>query len=257
MNPDSIVKEIKEKHIQPIPRSRIVLFRRLMWSIGIIVTLVGALAFAKVIAGLLAAGWESWDYTFPTFRSFFFSIMPVAWILLIVVFSIIASILFQKTEGGYRYKRIVVILSSISISFILAIVILTVGAYTNANNFFTSGILLKEARIWSNPDEGRLFGSIESRSDGGIIIKDIYGQLWIIDTRYLLPVSQEVSSEEDVVRIIGIETDNNVFLACQILAFEDGERALLMKISEEDWQTNAPKSDTIRDVCNTVLKESL
>ncbi len=256
MDPDRIIHTIKENHISPIPRSRFVILRTVTWAVGITVTILGGFVFAKVIASLLSASWESWDYVFPTFQSFLFSAMPFVWMLLIIVFAVLSTFIIHKTEVGYKYKRVLLLIVSILISFALAVVILTVGAKVNANKFFTSGLAIKEAVTWSNPDKGRLFGSVESRSSGGIVLRDIYGDLWIVDTSRLLPKSQEFAEEESMVRVIGIQTDDNIFLACQVLPFDYDSQVFEIGVGDEYRKSiseNIP--DVAKDVCKAVLKE--
>lgn len=256
MDPNRIIHVIKEKHISPIPRSRFVMLRTLTWAVGIVVTGIGGFVFAKVIASLMAAGWESWDYVFPTFQSFFFSAVPFVWIALIVVFATLGTYIIQNTEVGYKYKRALLLVASLLVSFALAIVILAVGAKLNANTFFESGVAIREARIWSNPDEGRLLGSIESRSGGGIILRDIYSRLWIVDTSRLLPKSQDIIATHDTVRLVGVQTDENIFLACQALAFDYGSQVFEVPIGDADGKPlSMPMPELAQDVCRAVLKK--
>lgn len=257
MDENKILNTIKQNGIKPIPKRHFLIKKYLVISLGVIVTILGATIFAKIVASILVTGWEYWDYVFESFYSFVYFAMPVAWIILLIIFTFLTPFIFEKTTHGYRYKKIILVMFSILISIILGLVILKVGAHTGLNKFFVQPAQKREAMIWVNPSQGRLAGYIGVRGNDSIILEDYSGKFWAIDVSNLLPASKKIYENNDQIRIIGVEIDDNTFIACQIMPFDITEN-----LNFEDEEIPLPnklknRTNIANDVCSAILRTDL
>jgi len=256
MDPNIIINKIKNSGITPISRKHFIFKRALVIGLGIIVTILGALVFAKITASLLTASWKDWDYVFNSFGSFVYFAMPVSWVLTLIAFIILTPFILEKTSNGYKYKRIILILFSILSSIILGLVILKVGAYTGINKFFVTNVEKHEAILWTKPMDGRLSGHITARATESLIIQDFKGKIWAVDISNVLDLSKKIAQEEENIKIIGIEIDDNTFLACQILPFDVTETPNLGHV-EETGDSSTKISVIAKDICAVILRNDL
>lgn len=257
MNPEDILQTIRKNEIKPISKNIFIIKRVTSWAIALIATLAGAFAIAKIITSIILASWEYWDYSFDTIGSFIFSTLPILWIIFLVTFIFCMPYIVHKTKNGYKYKGAIIVLSSIVISFILAIFILKVGSYTNTNGIFINPLISSEIRTWSNPNGGRLSGYVDVHTNSTMIIRDFSGVIWIVDISNLLPGSKDVIVDNGVVRIVGLKTDDNVFLACQVLPFDINTKLIDTKTILTNETITTPVTPAITDVCSAVLGQSL
>ncbi len=249
MNSEDILEKIRKENMQPLSKKTFIFRRVFIWVLGIATTLFGAFTFAKIIASLSTTDWVYWDYTFTSFGSFAFSMLPIFWISLLLVFVILMPYLVHMTDGGYKYRTTVVVLISIIISFMLGIILLRVGATTGDGYIFTDASVQAEVRRWSLPGEGRLSGFVESYGESTLILRDFGGDLYAVDVTHVLPLSRQVLASNDIVRIIGIQTDDNLFVACQVIPFNIDNPVLI-----EKKQGSATIQPVISEVCAVVLK---
>lgn len=257
MNPEDILETIRKNEIKPISRNTFIMKRFTAWAIAVLATLAGAFAIAKIITSIVIASWEYWDYSFDTIGSFIFSTLPILWIVFLVAFIFCMPYIVHKTKNGYRYKRAIIVLSSIVISFLLAIFILKIGSYANTNGVFINPLVNSEIRTWSNPKSGRLSGYVDVYTNSTMIIRDFNGTIWIVDISNLLPASKSEIVENATVRIVGLKTDDNVFLACQVLPFDINKKSIDTKTMFTNETTTTPITPSITDVCSAILGKSL
>lgn len=249
MNSEDILERIRKENMQPLSKQTFILRRVFIWALGVFATLFGAFTFAKIIASLSVAGWGYWEYAFTSFGSFVFSMLPILWLSLLLVFMILMPHLIHMTNGGYKYRTTVIVLASVIVSFVLGILILKIGITTGSGSVFTDPGIQSEVRRWSLPEEGRLSGFVESHGDSTLILRDFGGDLYAVDITHILAGSREVLETSEIVRIIGLQTDENLFVACQVLPFDINGRVLIEK--QKGGTTIQP---VISEVCAAVLK---
>ncbi len=257
MEEDKILNKILTENIKPISKRYFLIKRYGVMVFGLLITILGAVVFAKIFASILVSGWEYWDYVYDSFGSFLYAAMPLMWILLLVVFTFLTPFILEKTAHGYRYKKIILVLFSILTSIVLGILILKVGAYSGANKYFTNSTEERETSLWVRPNQGRLAGKITLRATDSVILEDYHGKVWAVDVTNLLPASKQVSENSEQVRIVGVEVDENTFIACQVMPL-DISSDLNLENPKESLEIRDLKSNSIiNDVCNSVLNRGL
>ncbi len=257
MEENKILNKILTEGIKPISRRHFLIKRYSVIAFGVLITLLGAVVFAKIFATVLVSGWEYWDYVYDSFGSFFYMAMPIMWIILLVIFTFLMPFIIEKTAHGYRYKKIIFVLFSILASIILGIVILKIGSYSGINRYFIGGAEKREAMSWVKPNQGRLAGYITNRSTDSIILEDYSGKIWAVDVSNVLPASKEIAEENEQVRIVGLEVDENTFVACQVLPFDISFEPNLYSDVEPLETKDVMPTRVTNEICNSILNSNL
>jgi hypothetical protein len=254
MDTSKILNTIKESGVKPIDRKYFILRRIGIVLLGVFVTLLGGFVFAKIIADILSASWQDWDYIFSSFRSFLVFVIPLSWVLMLVVFTAFLPFVWEKTSSGYKYKKIILVLVSVLSSVILGLGILKIGSYFGINDRILDSAEKREVYLWTNPEKGRLSGSVSSRGTDSIFLQDYRGKIWAVDISNVFDLSKKTVENFDNVKIIGVKIEDNTFLACQILPFE------IKTLPNADMpfkEIDTSGSSLTQDICKLVLKNSL
>ena len=232
----SILKKINQDDVAPKSRWRFIARRVAMWVLVGGAVIFGALATSALIYVLTHAGWQYASLSHGSFWRFTLETLPYLWVLLAIIFVGIAFYTLQKTEHGYRYQIISIMLGSIILSIALGVAGYAVGIGRTIDNGLGKGIggfeSLVEQRMeqWSQPEQGRLAGDVRKVTDVSIRIKDIDGFLWDVDTRQVVEpenfLRNTLVDRNSSVRIFGYIDDAfpNTFHACVILPLEPPRR---------------------------------
>lgn len=257
MDPNVIMNTIKEGGIRPISKKYFILKRYLVIGLGALVTIMGAIVFAKIVASLLAMPWESWDYVWASRSSFLYTTLPILWIGLLIVFITLIPFIIEKTKQGYKYKKIILVLFSIISSIVLGIIFLSVGSISGTNKFLVGDVVRREASVWTSPESGRISGRIVTRSTDSVILEDLRSRIWAVDITNILAGSRATLDSNENVRIIGIEVDENTFVACQVMAFPEIDKHFLgSKNTIKIRPSLKHKSELVDDLCYAILGDS-
>ncbi len=257
MDPNKVISTIKSSGIKPISKKYFLFKRYLVISLGILVTIMGAYVFAKTVATLLVIPWDSWDYVFGNVSSFLYSSLPIIWMVLLIVFVTLIPFIIEKTKQGYKYKKIILVLFSIISSIVLGVIFLTIGSFSGTNNFLVNDVIKKEARNWTSPESGRISGHVVTIGTDSIILEDLRSKVWAVDISNILAGSRSVLEKTEDVRIIGLQIDENTFLACQVMAFPEIERNILNKNDGFEIGTSLKnKSKLVDEMCYAILGDA-
>lgn len=123
---NKIIERIDAQKIRPLPRWRFVFWRVLFWTFAILSVTVGGLAVGSLI--LLFADYRAHGLLRVSHGLFEFLIpMPYAWLIIFIIFILIARVSIRHTPKGYRYQLIAVLPFSIILSVFLGIIFYTAG----------------------------------------------------------------------------------------------------------------------------------
>lgn len=252
MNQDKIMQQIKKNNIKPISRGYFIFVRVLVWLLFLTVTMLGALFFATAFFKSLFLDFTNWSYVDTSLPLYIVNALPFAWFVLFVLFIFLIPVILRKTQTGYRYSRVLVIVLSLLGSIVLGLVFVRI--------FFTNTALGQSVARdyvmeWSMPGSGRLAGEIvfkDSKKEF-IVLRSFDNNYWDISTGSLLPASQEILKQNKYIRIVGALKDEDSFTACQILPLDIDPKNYNLTIDKIEPNQKVNTVKTIKDICSFVL----
>jgi len=213
-----ILEKIKQANLKPKPKWQFTLFDILPWFLFTLAVLIGSLATSIII---LMTRTNDWDLYGRMGRFFFLKTIPYFWIIILILFLVLAYINFNKTKGGYRYQFYIIILASVIISVVLGVLFYNLGFSENLEfrmqkqvpfyrNVIMGHMMKPQKMMWSNPEEGFLAGQVISITDNyDFIFKDFETNQWHI-----------IATEDSYIHPFRLETDMKLRLLGQKIAEE-------------------------------------
>ena len=215
-----VVNRIEREHIKPKPKWYFLMLHLIFWIPGIIITILGAFAFAGIFFSLLHADWSYRPFLSPNPFHFLIMAIPLVWIICFLVFSSLIIRALRFTKKGYAYTTQKIILGSLITSISLGGMIFLID-----NNVALSALRkpTEENRrnLWSSPTSGLLVGQIVEE-EGKYLLEDPKGRTWQldIDRDLLKGVETEISTGQ-IVRLAGINQGSSLFKVCLMVIEEN------------------------------------
>ncbi|MDP3976199.1 MAG: hypothetical protein Q8P95_04770 [bacterium] len=217
---EDILRKIKEKAITPRPAWHFWLKNSIFWSIFSVCVLVGAKAVAMSTYALIETDFELlFRFTHHPFWAMG-RLFPAGWIILFLLFIIMALAGLQHTRNGYKWSAGKLIGINLLISLLLGLSAYAAGTPEQFEQFIHRRAPYiphnegSKEQVWSQPEEGRLAGTIISITDGQILLLDDFAQRqWTVeygDSEYRGPVKMETGEK---IRLGGEQLDEQRFRA--------------------------------------------
>jgi hypothetical protein len=219
-----VLDTIHDAHLVPKPRWNFLLKQKIVWGVGLILTLFGGMAFSVIIHSIRTGDWDLYRYTSSGFIKIFFITLPYVWLVLIVLFGIVAYFNIRKTKTGYRYTMLYIIGGIVVISAVFGMLFdfigvgkrfehtcaMHVGAYQKLSCFQES--------LLHDPEHGIIVGDVISfsKETSILIIRDVHDIQWnvlIKDKNTTEPQNFLIGSK---IKIIGKKVDQNNFISSEI-----------------------------------------
>lgn len=115
----NILEQIKEEGIKPRPRWQFAVLSVLLIVVLIATIVIGGVAMSLILLKLFSLEWDLVSVTGDQGRPTILDVLPVVWIALLALVLLLAVWAFEKTEAGYKYHPILIVIGSIFISAIL------------------------------------------------------------------------------------------------------------------------------------------
>jgi len=229
-----ILDEIEKRHVVQIPRWRVFLKRFSFWLLAAISVITGSIAMATAIYVFVDNDFIADHATIhqlflqrPWLADLVESI-PYIWLVVLLLFTLVAFFGFRHTKKGYRYSAPKVIGASLLSSLLLSLALNTfdVGGYIHRylveNVHVYNKLIVSNEQRWSNARNGWLGGKVilVDNTTHLIILKGFKGRIWLIDftTAKLDPKMQIVRGR--YLKITGIKTGKQTFQAISIQSWE-------------------------------------
>lgn len=210
-----ILDQIEKKHIKPTPKWQFVLMHTAMWMLFAASILLGSIAVSVALFKIVASDWT----VVPRLPGGPLIVLPYVWILILGVMVVVASILFEKTEKGYKHHLWTIGIVSIGLSIVLGSILFAIrlgeGVENGLRDNFKPYREYQELReeVFHAPEHGVLPGRIiELDQNVMIMMDDFSGTRWEVDIKDAkLPIRE--LKEGEIVIAVGEKTGKGEFKA--------------------------------------------
>ncbi len=235
---ENVIKKINKENIKPKPRYVFVLKNMLLWLMGCISIILGAISFSIIIylfssqnnLLLNRFGANIWEIVF--------ALIPLLWLVFLISFSFLFYFNLKKTKRAYKYSPLLIFFIGLIISLILGSSFYLLGFSKKIDSYlahrvesrFYNHYLNPQMKFWSQPGKGRLSGHIIEIKDDSLLIKDQNNQTWKLIYDNNLINRHNLDWELGVmIRVFGNLEKDNVFSIKEILPcradFRPGQRS--------------------------------
>jgi hypothetical protein len=168
----SVLSRIEAEHVVPIPRSRFVVKESAVWAMGVFAIVMGSLGVASLIFTARFSEWEYYEATHDTILTFAMDIAPYAWLISLLIFTVLAYEAIRHTKRGYRYPVPALTLAVIGASMIGGVAVSATGGGRFADHlaeYVPPYRSLEERKlvVWNKPDRGLIAGIVTDISEDG------------------------------------------------------------------------------------------
>ena len=215
--------KIKKQNVRPIPKYYFLFKRSILWSLFGLSILLGSIASGIVIFLLTHFEWDVYHHLGHSLIGFILLAFPYFWLIFLLGFSIFAYLFFRRTEHGYRYKTVWIVLLSIIFSIAGGALLYVTELPERLENAFQEnlpfyrGLENHKRNVWMSPKQGLLAGKIINvSSKESMQIKDLNGMIWNIHIGNTVWRGRLTPSENLEIKIIGHKKEENQFIAKEI-----------------------------------------
>lgn len=217
---NTILKEIKEKDIKPIPKWQFALLHIGMWVLFGFALLFGSLATGIILFHVATTDWEVVPRIAGGLHSFLY-VLPYIWILVVGLMIFLATKVYKHTTKGYRVKPSIIVAIAIIASLALGSVLFATRFAQGMDRVLREKVQPYRAyqelreKVWQVPERGLLPGKIVKMDDDSLwIIDDYSGKKWEVDVSdAVMPPRAPQPRLYDHVVVVGEKTDTFTFEA--------------------------------------------
>lgn len=230
-NSNSIIERIAAEHIQPKKAWGFWVGNAALWAVGTVMVFVGAIATAIAIHMVRTQDWGLFSQGSGNLAEFAIKSLPYFWIIIFVLFILLAELVLRHTKRGYRWTIGMLVPSVIGISIMVGYCAYALGLGKTIDTSLEEHVgvygrlLVPRHSAWIAPDHGRLAGKVIGLDTSArFTIITIDGQQWLVEAG-----SADFVDDDDVlavnvrVRMIGHVTASHGFRADVVLIQPDDE----------------------------------
>jgi len=212
-----ILGKIKKENISPRAKWRFLFKDYVIWSVGILALVIGALSFSVIIYLLRFSDWGVYSQAGNSVIEFIVLTLPYFWLVFLALFVYIIYYNIKHTKRGYKYSLPMIIVSSLLGSIILGGIFFQLGWAQKIDDVLGeraplyTRVINHQMDFWDNPEAGRLVGVITEKVDDNMVI--------LVDPKrdsYLVRVDSSITKDAII-----LETGQFVRLAGELTG--DGE----------------------------------
>lgn len=218
-----ILQKIKKDKVRPYPKQYFLLKRSVIWTVFGLSILLGSIASAIAIFQLRYAEWDLYKHLSHSLVEFVLLVIPFFWLIFLLGFTGFAYYYFRRTEQGYRYAAVWIILSSIVLSIIGGGTLYSTSLPERLERVFQENVPFyrklqeRKQKVWMSPGQGLLAGRIiKIISDQKVEIEDLQGNNWVIDIGDTIWRGRLRPAEDLKIKILGEMKGQNRFVANEI-----------------------------------------
>ncbi|MCX6796551.1 MAG: hypothetical protein NTW06_03575 [Candidatus Falkowbacteria bacterium] len=186
---EELLHKIKDEHLQPKPRWQFLLKDYVIWGVGVLALLFGAMAMSLIIYMMRYNDWDIHQRLHSGLLESWLLIIPFFWIICLLAFVVLVYFDIKHTKKGYRYSPVTMLAVIVGASILLGGILDLVGLGARIDNEFGrrapfyDRLINPHIGFWSHPNQGRLTGMILSQQDNNYILIDRDRVKWEVDAQ--------------------------------------------------------------------------
>lgn len=219
-----VLHRIAEEGIEPKPHWEFLLRESVIWTLVALCVLVGGLAVSVILTLLVTDGLGLALVHAPS-KGLVLVAMPYIWLVLLLIFLLVAEYNIRHTKRGYRYRWATVFVGVILLSILLGMLFFRIGWGESVERVshqvpFYERVAEQREELWEHPERGLIRGEISELSvDLGVLrLNDSAGREWsVIFEKNALSRNHWVPSAGSLVKVLGRQTGELEFRARAVL----------------------------------------
>ncbi len=225
--------EFKIKHGElpsPIPRWRVQFKYVILWVVFAVFVIMGVMSAGVALWFIFDPGDLLFEYKNNELLSKILDILPLFWILMSLLMTYVAVLIFARAPRGYKYRTVVTggvlllavmalggAISATSVSENIEAMVARMPGY----DFFLRPRINRIIKV----NQNGIIGIIQEQANGQIFLRDSGDVIWAIDMSTCEQGFVDFTKEQTCVRAFGIpSTTINVFKAERIMPCPRGIR---------------------------------
>ena len=218
----TIVDKIKEKNIKQKPKWHFTILNALNWTCYIVCILIGAASFSVILFSIHQTDFNLITHMSHSRLELFLGLLPFFWIITLLIFLFVATIIFRRSKSGYKLNWFRLLTFSTAASVLLGVLFFIGGGGLQLENIFSEKVSFYQSvheskmKIWMNPEEGFLSGTIKNISGDMIRLIDFNNEKWDVDYSNALISGNVLLKEGEQVKLIGEITKPNHFYVTEM-----------------------------------------
>lgn len=219
---EKLIQSIKEQGIKPVPRWRFTVRNALLWGAFLLAVLLGALAFSVILFSVQQTDFSVVSHLSHSRLELFLGLLPFFWIILLLVFLVIAIYSIQYSPKGYKFTAAKLVSYSAALSILLGALFFIAGGAQRLEQAFALHVSLyesvqeKKVQLWSMPEDGYLSGQIEEANAGDFQLRDFQGNLWTVHYENAFIPPSVLLERGEQIKLMGEMTGKGEFSAQEI-----------------------------------------
>ncbi len=220
---ENVLKQIKERGIEPTARWKFVVKNSALWMIAFISFAAGMLAVSTLIHTTNIIDWDVYKYLGRSYAEHAAIVFPYFWFAVLAIFTTLAYAVMRITKTGYRHTKLAFIVAGMFALIVAGsgLYVLGTGEYiddtiSEYSSFYTQ-LPHHKINIWSRPEAGLLSGTITRIiSNNEFKLEDFSGHNWTIeegDVRWRRGSSRKIGTK---VKLIGLQLNENIFVVNEV-----------------------------------------
>jgi hypothetical protein len=221
-NADKMINKIKSDQIQPLPRSRFLLRKALVWFAYSAFLIVGAISFSIILYAIQQSSFDLLEHIDDSGLEFFLVLFPIVWLITLIFFLLASIWTVKNSKKGYKWSSGKWLGYTTTLSLVIGTLFFISGgaqwfekSFANQVEVYQS-IEERKIKVWSNPEKGNLSGEIKDLNKDTIYITDFSSHRWKILTGEAFVAPMVILEEGERIKINGEMIDDKTFRASDI-----------------------------------------
>ncbi|MDD4364043.1 MAG: hypothetical protein PHD33_07580 [Atribacterota bacterium] len=219
-----ILEKIKKEKVSPKPKWYFLTRNYFFWTMFIINTILGGIAFGMILLTITKLDWDIFNYLGMGLPKALITSIPYLWVVILLFFVFVTYHNFVHTRTGYRYRIILIFVISLSISIFLGLIFYQYGLTEVVEKHIRNRIpgyhrlVYTGEKQWMHPEKGLITGIIGKIDvqNKSILLKDYFNQEWDVDYSEAKIRGSILLAEGLNIKIIGNKTSEEKFSATEI-----------------------------------------
>lgn len=240
---ENVLHKIKEEKITPKPKWQFLFKNSLIWTLGIIALILGAISTSLVFYMVTGEDVGLGRNGGSIFEALLF-VVPFFWLICLAIFALAVFYYIKHTKKGYKYSARTIILAIVVISVVFGGALSALGVDRVIDDVLGEKAPMYDRVInprmdyWSNPTSGRLMGMVVSEEKPiTYYLVDRNGEAWVTQVQ-----EEEEGDKIEVgypVRLVGEKTGDHSFMIKEVMSVGPG-RGFFKRPMPEMCNKNKP-----------------